>query len=448
MAALEAGRALRIALLAGVCGGALAACGSRSALEIPHGAPVTGGGGSAATGGVGGAGASGGVAGAPCNGPVLVAPVVTVSEEDEEHAGIGLELVPASDDGELVGLALRRAQWTSPEPTIYLRHGGIRPWTEWPADGTFDADSESFATSYMKGPFFLAESPGDAMAALVPSETGTDLGLHLNPLASGVTSVPLLDGMQPVFLANNGSTWLAGTQGPNLDLSVTRVQEMGDTLVYTTQQIACAASGNLASAARFGDGFLVAAVNAKENAPGTCEHPEDASPGTRLDVSLIHPEGPPDTFLTVDWPIPYNLVRVAPHPDGAWIVFQAFSGDDRRVWAMRTEAPNGSLLGPIQVSGSQVATFEVAIAALGRSLVVVWRRSDEVEPPGMELRVIDEHGAETASLALPELAGFAGPQAMVASEARGSVVMALQSTSPTLVRAHFARVDCLGPQAP
>ena len=450
-------RALWCALLVGACGVALAACGSRSALEVSRGAPVTGGGGSATTGGVagagasggvggvGGAGASGGVAGAPCNGPSLWAPLVTVNVDDE-HEDVGPALVTASDDGELVGVALRRAQWTGPEPLIFMRHAGFRPWKEWPEGGAIDVPNESFANSKLKGPLYLAESPGPEMAVMAPSEIGTEIALHLNPLATGVSPGAPLSGA-PVFLANNGSSWLAGTQGVEAELSITWAEQTQQSIVYTSESLgACAASGNLSAAAGFGDGFLVAAVNAKENAPGTCEHPGDVSPGTRLDVSLIHPEGPPDTFLTLEWPTPYNLVRVAPHPDGAWIVFQAFSGDDQRLWAMRPEAPNGSVLGPIVVSDWHVAPFKVAIAALGRSLVVAWLRSDDLEPPGVELRVIDEHGAETASLFLPELAGFAGPEGMVASEAHGSVVIGLQSSMPA--RVHLARVDCLGPKAP
>ena len=55
-------------------------------------------------------------------------------------------------------------------------------------------------------------------------------------------------------------------------------------------------------------------------------------------------------------------------------------------------------------------------------------------------------GVQTASLALPELAGLQGPQAMMSSEAHGSVVLSMESGNP--VRAHLARVDCLGPPGP
>lgn len=444
--------AVQSVLLGSALGLAVAACGARSSLELPAGAAGAGGAatGGAPTGGAGGTGAAAGsggalVGGAACNGPVLVAPVVTL-EEDDEHESLEPEMVVASDDGEQVMFAVRRVQWTSPEPFIEMRHGAFQPWTEWPASGSAAAPFESYASAELVPPFFLADSLGDEAAMFVGHTFSTSLSPHMDPLASGGSPTYTPQGMRPVFVAQNGSSWLLGARGPGTELHLTRIAEKGQVVEFETQDIACSGSSELASAVPFEDGFLVAAANAPSNAPATCEHPEDESVATRFDVSSLHPGEAPQWWLTIDWPTPYNRVLAVPHPGGVWVVFQAVSGDDRRLWAVRLHLPEGSVFGPFQLSEDEHAPDRVVAAALGGSLVTAWQSLPGSGAPGVELRVIDEMGVQTASLALPELAGLQGPQAMVSSEAHGSVVFSMESGDP--VRAHMARVDCLAPPGP
>ncbi|MBK8996275.1 MAG: hypothetical protein IPM35_11085 [Myxococcales bacterium] len=448
----------------------VSACGSRSALLEP-GASSGGGAGSGGAAGVGafggggfggggfggggfggggfGGGGAGGVAGfggsGDCAGLFQVEPLVEVQHSASEHDQLP-ELVSSSDDDSQVSVAFVREPVESPSTFRKLGHATLSPWLDWPNGGMLAPSYETFASPQLSTKFRAGAGFGGELALLVAHQAGSSAVASLAPMvdakASSAGPTVTLLGSTPAFVARGSDgRHLAGTR----DDTSLFVQVVKSGFVTQTSTLGCASFGAVADAVAFADGWLVAYANGS-NAPKLGCGTPDPGPPARLDFARVASDGTVTFLTSLNAGAPLMHIAAAPHPDGAYVVYRVASGGlVAPIEWVRVEGFGGSLLGPVNVSGSGDFPLEFDAAALGDRLVVAWGNDPAGNPPDLVLSMFDPLGAPVGGLTLEPQ--FGGPLSVIGAPGGHSLVVAWQGPPKNAGqggRVNLARFDCFG----
>lgn len=433
------------------------ACGSRSRLlDLGASAGGTAGsGGGAGGGGFGGsAGGSGGVAGSDggfggvaggvqCSGLFQVGDSIEVQKpaKDQDSAP---QLVFSSDDGQQVSVAFVRAPVETPVAFNQIKHATLSPWASWPQGKQLAPVHDSFSSPQLSGKFRAGAGFGDSLALLVAHQAGpksfTSFAPQVaaNASSGGPTTTPA--GSTPELVARGeGGLHLVGTR----DDTQLYGQIFQATTLVATSTLGCAGFAPIGDAVPFAGGWLVAVAVGMKAPPLGCGD-SDPGPPLRIDFLRVWPDGSvkPVEHLVVGAPLMH--ISMAPHPDGAYVVYRAASGGEvAPIRWLRLIASTGDFVGPQDVSGPSDFPLEFDATALGDRLLVAWGNDPADNPPDLTLSVFHPFGATLGTLAFEP--GFFGPLSVIGAPSGNSGVVAWQANSGAGTSAvHLARFDCFG----
>ena len=187
-----------------------------------------------------------------------------------------------------------------------------------------------------------------------------------------------------------------------------------------------------AEAVPFGDGFLVATSNVFSDGQPGCPK---TSPTT---IRRVRAGESPVFVADLDT----LAAAVAPHPEGLWMVGADVASAAPRLEILRLDGETGAV---VVKTFADVDVGSVAVAAMGRSLALVWTSkvmSQEAPPPEIHLRVITESGDTVGEAVLPYLDTPWRVSVVASPDARSFVVAWGQWL--TAGRISMARADCVG----
>jgi hypothetical protein len=438
---------LLLVLVAGLAG-----CGARSTLGDPPAAATSGGGGSVGTSGTTGAGGLGvgasgttGTGGGACTAPAWVSPIVEVAEDDA-HLAHRPRLSPSSDDGQQITVALQRSPLESPGPFAEMRHATFHPWLDWPPSGVLAPTFATYASPQLDPDFAVAGASGGMFGMLVAhGGVAVSFSPRVDPFADGGSPTVGVAGTTPVFAARNGDSQLVGTLDATGTLLVTLVRAGGGSFVTEMSAVACSPQRISAAAVPYGTGFVVVTSNGAGNAQNLCSAgPAGAGPPTRVDAIFVSWGAPPAFVLGVDAGAEVEGVAAAPHPEGAWAVWQTQTlSAVPPLRAARFQVASAGIVGPGDVTDPGDAPLGFSAAALGPRLAVAWKSDPADNPPDLRVRVLDAFIGLVVTAALEDPPGLDGPTSLVGSPAGDSLLVAWTANGMA-ARAKLGRLDCIG----
>ncbi|MCC6898317.1 MAG: hypothetical protein IT377_05045 [Polyangiaceae bacterium] len=438
-------------------------CGSRSRLLDFGAGGGAGSGGAAGSGGVAGqggggfggsVGGSGGVAGSDggfggvggsvqCDGLFQVGESVEVQKpaKDQDAAP---RLVSSSDDDHQISVAFVRQPVETPVAFNQIKHATLSPWAGWPAGKKLAPTYDTVSSPQLSGKFRAGAGFGDNLSLLVAHQTGPKSFTSFAPQVAahasmgGPTTTPV--GSTPELVARGANgLHLVGTR----DDTTLYGQIFKGTTLLATSTLGCAGFAPIGDAVPFAGGWLVAVAVGQSVPPLGCG---DADPGppTRIDLVLVLPDGSAKALGDIIAGAPLMQISMAPHPDGAYVVYRVASGGQvAPIRWLRFIASTGDFVGPADVSGPGDFPLEFGATALGDRLLVAWGNDPAGNPPDLTLTLIDPLGGVVTTHAWEP--GFFGPISVVGAPAGNSLVVAWQANSGSGTSAvQLARFDCFG----
>ena len=411
-------------------------CGSRSRLlELGGTAGMSGSGGLGGTAGTSGSGGvGGGFGGNPssCDELLVQTPFASV-----EHAPGSEDTEPAlvaTGDGSDVTVVFERAEAIGQHS---IRHATFSPWQPWTGNAIAPVRLALSDPALYKYPVAKSDNGRFAMAPRL----GGGLVLfapEVDPNADGLGEVlPLGNDGVPLFAAESPPGFHLVGVSSGMMLSAHIVNGMS----ASQQVLACGLGVNVADAAPYQGGWLVAFANEPTAPPVGCS--AAANGATRLDVVRVGADGAITPLTSVEGDTPIAEVSVAPHPKGAWVTWRTASGGVvEPIRYLRADLQAGKIEGPWSLSApTDVPMDGLDTAALGDRLVVAWGNDPANNPPDLTVSVIENDALKTQAVIEP---GFFGHLSVIGSPDERSVLVAWRDGEP-VSQSHIglARFDCL-----
>jgi hypothetical protein len=386
-------------------------CGGRSALG--DGLSASGGaGGSAPTSSTSSSSSSSssGAGGAPsaCDQLLLTGAPITYEPTSLEH-GSRPSLVPATDDGSLVSVALARQPVEGPRvPPIRIVDASFSPWGDWPSTlGPVDQVCSFGRDAFAVAPAMAAGQPSFATLFHVPTSSFPS-NMYLAPSASPKTSYdPFPEGISwdvaeqawPVALARGATGMLAAYQiglGSYSYMGLALVDGASLSVVVPYADVACGDGPFPAAAVAAQGGFLIATASGREFLECGLD---DLVPGRADEVQVMRfDQAKMKLTLSASFKEPDALAHIAlaKRSEGAWVVWQnngASSEVPPPISAARLDE-GGLPVGPVfPITHHGQTTGPFAAASVGPLLAVAWVDWLDTSYPTLRLDLFDEAGA-------------------------------------------------------
>ncbi len=436
---------------AGGSGGAGAAGGGTGG---NGGAGAAGGG----TGGNGGAGGAGGVTG-ECSVLAVVGPPAKLANGSSYHQQRPTWAL-ASDDGTKVALlsAWKLAGGPVDAPGI-VHHATFEPWLDFPSGQEI---GPSYGVSEDGGASFAAARAEDDQFALLyvdgsPQIGGVWLRDNLKPFVSDLSPGTSVDSWasEALFVAQGPGGHLLGTQvvgagSGNAYLLRAMVSEQYGAVDGPTD-LACSWAPMRADAVEAGGKWLMAMSSGGPAGMPTCVDPAPGSPDEVQILSVTK-----GSFAKTDSfgaPGGATDVKMAPRPDGAWVVAgtppgQVVSG---LFLAARIDL-DGKVISTFPIGGND--RFEIVInetltaAGVGDFLAVAWLDVGGDKGPYLNVKTFGPTGDLAGHVQVFPDAQVVGAPALIGSPLTSSMLLAwAESPGPDmdgLEEIRVVRIDCVG----
>lgn len=408
-------------------------------------------------GGTGGSGGTGGATGACSVLEIAGAPAKLQGESGYHQRRPTWAL--ASDDGARVALL---SSWKLAEGPAYppgiVHHATFEPWLDFPSGLEL---GPSYSVSEDGGASFAAAGAKDDHFALLYADASPALGGvwlrdDLMPFASDLSQGTSADtwASEALFLAQGPGGHLLGTQvvgagtGSAYLLRAMVSEQYGS--VAEPTDLACASGPMRADAVAAGDKWLMAMSSGGPVGMPQCG---DAEPGWPYEVQILSVTS--GSFAKTDSlgaPGGATEVKMAPRPDGAWVVIgtppgQVVSG---MFLGARLDL-DGKVLSMFPVGGTDVSQEIVlnetlTVAGVGDFLAAAWVDVGGDEGPFLRVKTFDSAGDPAGHVEIFPAGAFVGAPALIGSPLTSSALLAwTESPGPGgLDEIRVVRIDCVG----
>jgi len=313
------------------------------------------------------------------------------------------KLAFSSDDLQQVTVAMEWKVVEGPAPIpSELRHVSFKPWGQWPQG----ALAPSYLADFDGGVRFDVSAAGGGRFALAFSDDGKPgspngaiLNADMTPTEGSIGQSVTLDptATDILFVAYNEPTHLVGYGMPNgLEWRLRTATKAGTYALGTPFVLACSSGENVsAGAVTSQDGWLLGVSNATNFMPASC--PAMAGPPTKLQLAFVDKNlgaSLGDTITTVE---PIVRVRLAPHPEGAWVVWTELGNSGLSLRLVRVDTNAKIVVGPIELPGGISKQADQLIVGNIGTIVLIAISELLSEGVGLTVFHLDEMGMQLGS---------------------------------------------------